>query len=246
MKHAFSKQELQRFSTCNAPPDVEWAGVIQVEENINTQEQVAQIHPDEAEHIAHELWASQVEHSMNSCTHFASSVVSDSSTHPRIMVIRFSRASTRLDEALLQTPLALHAIANGVECQPGWANGAKVLTEWIDGPDIDIPGVELLTPSDVVIREVDELPLMDALRELLPYRVMKCKPGKRYVPNVLSLFDGSAMSSEVAFSSGSAVASGASMSEPIEYTVMPMPVKNTFIHFEGSKPDMASIRAKTV
>jgi hypothetical protein len=97
----------------------------------------------------------------------------------RVLVLKFSRDSPKLDEALLRSAPARAAAERGVETQPNWAHGAKVFVEGFGPEALDAPSLMSggrLLPSHVVIYEEDEAALMAALRHLA-YRVKKLKPG---------------------------------------------------------------------
>merc|ERR1712032_312946 len=103
----------------------------------------------------------------------------------QVVVLVFSRASRQLDEALLNSQLARDALARGIDTRPSWAYGAKIFVDGMGPETLKAPCLPQLMPSHVVIYEEDEDDLMKALRQLLPYRIMKRKPessGKFIVP----------------------------------------------------------------
>lgn len=130
-----------------------------------------------------------------------------------------------------------------------------------------MPWLDHLLPSNVIMYEDDVADLMEALRESLPYRIMKRKPhttGKCAVPEEGSLMAVSSHASPCSGSSDSsfeALLRANDFSEPgpystsdgkadvvcnfslIEYTVIP--VKGTFVHFD-IRDGAASSKAKSV
>jgi len=211
-------------------------------------EQPTTISPEEAAVIAEELWASNVEHLARIGSH-----ESPARQEERVVVLAFSRASTELDTALLQCPLAHDAIAQGVDIQPAWAHGAKIFVDGIGPEKLEAPGLSHLLPAHVVIKEKHECDLMNALRQLLPYRIMKRKPGgagKYVVPDDLSLANvSSSMTGIITDADGSQASSmephiteniGPS-TDVLEYTI-----RNTFLNVDDHNYSVdLSDRAKT-
>jgi len=212
------------------------------------------IDQQESAQIAEERWAS--------CIDYLQERHESSGANPgqNVVVLTFSRASAELDAVLMQSVPAQSAILSGVDIKPNWAGGAKIFVPNV-GPDIDMPWLDHLLPSNVIMYEDDVADLMEALREALAYRIMKRKPyaaGLCYVPKEGSLM---AVSSDASKSSGSNLGGfpkATVWSEPgssstlvantdvfqsfpvIEYTV-----KGTFVHFDIGDRSVSS-RAKTV
>merc|ERR1712032_455942 len=144
----------------------------------------AKIHPLEAQSIAHEQWATLVEHSATDPSVVRSpQPIAD---RARWILFTFSRRSPRLDDTVLASGPAITAVASGIDVQPPWANGAKILVEGVGPEHFD----EVLNPSHLVVYEADEPAVFEALQQL-PWNLRKLKPsvGRAVVPSDLSLLD---------------------------------------------------------
>jgi len=203
-------------------------------QSVFPEERSRTIGPEEAAAISHELWTTNIEQLVRTGSH-----VLPSQPRQRIVVLTFRRVSTELDAALLQSPIAHDAIAKGVDLQPVWAHGAKIFVGGIGPEKLDAPGLAHLSPANVAIYEEDESELMDALRQLLPYRVMKRKPGtagKCVVPDDLSLANLSSNMTSIITNAGGSQAScpETSLTEELvpSLNLLEYTVRNTFITFD--------------
>lgn len=212
-------------------------------------EPAAAIDAEEAARISDELWASSVEHVL------ATSVAPPSSSSPRspFRLMTFSRHPQALDDVLLRCPLALDLQAQGVDVQPPWANGAKVMAVGVGPELLDTE----LCPRHVVVLQSDEYLILEALQSL-PCNVRpRLKPGagSAVVPSYLSLMQDASdtgaasslgyMPDEGSCSGEDLVADGPlAVMPPLEYDVQDMPVRNTFIDFRS--PAVSPRSSKTV
>jgi len=144
----------------------------------------AKIHPLEAQSIAQQQWATLVEHRAS----MASSVQPEMNIgeHVGVVLLTFSRRSQELSSALLNSGPAITAVANGIDVQPSWANGAKIFVGDAAPENFD----EILNASHSVVYARDEPAIFEALKDL-PWNVKKLKPGsgRAVVPGNLSLVD---------------------------------------------------------
>ena len=103
--------------------------IIEVEEEQeHNPEIVAQIPEEEAANTTNSIWASCVQSKL---------ATANESPKPRCWILTFSRHPQELEEAILQSPPAQNAVADGVEIKPEWGNGAKILCEDLDISDFD-------------------------------------------------------------------------------------------------------------
>jgi len=158
---------------------------VAVTENMIEHSEVgAIISPEEAALVAEHQWSTGI--SSLGCAH--PQVTNGPNGGRSVMLLKFSRSSQELDEAVLASPLACQAVADGMNVKPDWARGAKVLVQNLGPEHVEAPLIELLGPQHVFI-DADEESLLFAALEHLPYRIRKLKPvgGKRHVPGRNSL-----------------------------------------------------------
>jgi len=138
-----------------------------------------------------------------------------------LLVLTFSRHPAALIEALLNSPPAQAASAQGVDLQPSWARGGRVFADGVHAGLFD----EELSAYQVVICEKDEDAIMASLHDL-PYGIRKLKPGmgRAAVPGRLDQF---------------AISSAASSGGDIGNDDIEVTVKNTFIHVCRARCDCA-------
>jgi len=187
------------------------------------------IPPEEATRIQEEQWASATERfiSCGMATHGCATPAAGMDQSSGVVVLTFGRNSKGFDEALRNSELAHELCARGVNVQPPWANGAKILAAGITVESLaDFPGE--LGLRNVVVYEADEPAIYAALQELPYGQRPRLKPmqGQWSVPspdNLDCFLDVSAGSA----SSTSGV-TGLSVSSLDTTSV---PVERTFVHF---------------
>ncbi|CAE8673650.1 unnamed protein product, partial [Polarella glacialis] len=182
------------------------------------------IDPAEAQAVQEVLWATSVEARIAAEQAADAGPGSRSGLKGRVMVLTFNRHPPCFDDALLVCPLARELAKAGVDMQPPWAKGAKILAWGIDQFLIDEARVEL-APWHVVVCEKDEDAVHEALKKLEWKKRPTLKPGvaKSCIPQAgnTSLFQGT--DGEEAWAAWSAV-------EPVPYVV-----NRTFIEVPGCK-----------
>ncbi|CAE8708808.1 unnamed protein product, partial [Polarella glacialis] len=211
-------------------------------------EEPAAVPPAEAELTAAELWASSVERQIASdgVSSFGPGSAASSShsgeleqdedlleQSQRHALLHYNHWYPELKAAVFESAPAKAAVAAGIDVQPTWARGALVLVPGL-GPELEVPGVQLLRMGHVVVAEGDEAALNAAL-ELLPFRVKKLKlSGRCVVPDVDSLF-GVSSSEGAGTDGGSCSGKSLSSTSKVEGITarlggLGIEVRRTFIH----------------
>jgi len=182
----------------------------------------AEIPREEAAISTDEFWASGVQRLARE---------SPVEVQPALMLVTFSRHSASLHQAILAAPLVKQLAHEGVDVQPKWGNGAFVLAP-IRAEDIDM---ELHSRCVLVVGEDNMLSLLGAL-EHLPYVHRKLKPeGLLLVGGSSAYFrDDPGSSNETADAPGPS-----DQPDPIYYSVVECPVRNTSIDFHMPNPAAA-------
>eukprot|EP00746_Dinoflagellata_sp_MGD_P015464 gnl/MRDRNA2_/MRDRNA2_134371_c0_seq1.p1 gnl/MRDRNA2_/MRDRNA2_134371_c0~~gnl/MRDRNA2_/MRDRNA2_134371_c0_seq1.p1 ORF type:complete len:565 (+),score=101.05 gnl/MRDRNA2_/MRDRNA2_134371_c0_seq1:53-1696(+) len=182
------------------------------------------------------LWFSSVEHllmkSPTSVEQVAEMDEAVSSLPARNLVLTFNRNPKGFDEALLNSELARDLVRRGVDVQPPWAKGGKVLTSSVS-PDAleDLPNeIGLRT---VIVHEDDEQAVWAALSGL-PYDIRpRLKPSTGKVallgPSDLSMFG------DVSSNTNTCTSSSASsrIMAPSQLPEQSIEVDRTFVHFSA-------------
>ncbi|CAE8632850.1 unnamed protein product [Polarella glacialis] len=201
------------------------------------------IDPAEAQAVQEVLWATSVEARIAAERAADSGPGGRSGLRGRVMVLTFNRHPTCFDDALLACPLARELAKAGVDMQPPWAKGAKILAWGIDQSLIDEARVELAR-RHVVVCEKDEHAVHEALKKLEWKKRPTLKPGvaKSCIPQAgnTSLFQASSsgflegLGCEESDAQGTdgeeAWAAWSAAVEPIPYVV-----NRTFIEVPGCK-----------
>mmetsp|Transcript_104584 Transcript_104584/g.326157 ORF Transcript_104584/g.326157 Transcript_104584/m.326157 type:complete len:491 (+) Transcript_104584:1-1473(+) len=216
----------------------EWPRAVQLVEHA---EPPAHISPEEATRTSDSLWASGID-ALNA-PRPATSV-----DRPRgVALLTFSRSSPALDEAVLASSPAQVARAAGVDVQPEWARGAKVLAAGLGPEHLEPAFLEKSMPRHVMLYDDDVDDLLDEPRGL-PYEIRKVKPvgALPAQPGALSLAVASSVGASAEMGSASltaAVADGsvASTAAPApvsgQPSVLEVEVHHTFIDFRATSMD---------
>ena len=86
-------------------------------------------------------------------------------------MLTFNRHAKDFLDAIMGSSLAQSLGRSGVDIQPSWAHGAKILVEGFDSAIFDEIYIEPeLGPRHVVVREADQEELLAAFKDL-PYRL---------------------------------------------------------------------------
>lgn len=211
-----------------------------------------QIEPDEAQAITDTCWVSTIEARI-AADKLSSSRDHQLKLHPRncksrLVRLRFDRHPAAFDEAIMKMPLAMQLAERGIDIQPAWANGAKVLDG--DAQFLVDEARMVLAPFDVIVREVDEKAVHAALRAIEWNKRPKLKQGKgRFVvceDGLSSLFHGSPSSSRVSSVSDLTGASSSDDECPVGPSPIAYAVRRTFIHFEQRDDNQSRCRARSV
>lgn len=210
-------------------------------------DQPASIPSAESERVADELWASGVERLLHHPYHGAQCEQAPTKTQA-LRLLTFSRHPEQLDLLLLQAPFVKLLIQQGVDVQPKWANGAKILAENVQPEQFDIE----LCPRHVIVAVEDEETVMDLLQQLPYGKRPRLKPGvgRFDIPCDTSLLqdaseDGHEELTESLHSASSRRLNGGNREDPCFFDVEDLLVKNTFIHFSQA-PTTSPRTAKTV
>jgi len=157
--------------------------------DIHHEEPAASIPPGEAAHIAQELWAGSAERalqlsiaSLNADAQGVQHGLADESKID-LVLLTFHKHPSEFEDALANSSLAQTLLERGVDIQPSWANGAKVLVEDVTAEMMECSGRPPceLRPFHVVVALADEHHVFEALQGL-PYRNRpRIKGGKRVV-----------------------------------------------------------------
>lgn len=201
----------------------------------DTDEVPAVMEAEEAERIVDELWASSIERRLST-----EAVPLARSHPPPLRMFTFSRHPRCLDDALLNCPLALKLQAKGIDLQPPWANGAKVLAVDVTPELFDIE----LCPRHVVVSDADESAILEALQSLPCNRKPRLKlgTGNVAVPSTFSLMQDFSVVDRASDLYSLPGSSGSSTGRlccscctgfAIDFEVQDLPVRNTFIEFRS-------------
>lgn len=149
-------------------------------------EQPAIISEEEAAAVAHERWASSVEarivqdgeeqmgivsESPNVCT-WSQQNNTDSTDFVDVEILHFHRHPKALGDAVRRSQLGQELTSAGVEMEPGWAGGAKVLVQGMSAAMLESCGVPpaSLRPSHVIVNKDNVSKILDKI-QTLPYHV---------------------------------------------------------------------------
>lgn len=197
-------------------------------------EEAAVISPTEAEVVADELWASSV----------GGTPQMPSTRGDSIVLLSFDRCTKELEDALIASPPSLALSGRGHDVKPSWAGGAKIFVEEITAVHLEPPAFDgELRPWHVILREIEEEALWDALQGL-PIRYKKIKPcsGRVALPDVVSLMNGSDEGSHEHLFEDEVSDNPASSQNTFQ--VQPYRVVRTFIEIDiPSKIDSRSVRS---
>jgi hypothetical protein len=82
---------------------------------------------------------------------------SEQSAPPKISLVGFSLFSKDFEEALLRSDAAQRLVTRGVEMQPAWAHGAKILVDGVARETLEQAGIEIdnLRPWHALVFEED-------------------------------------------------------------------------------------------
>mmetsp|Transcript_59752 Transcript_59752/g.109825 ORF Transcript_59752/g.109825 Transcript_59752/m.109825 type:complete len:606 (-) Transcript_59752:131-1948(-) len=223
------------------------ADVIDVIEAASMEEDAETVDPIEASRIEEERWATGVEalirrdreSGAGGDLHVFADYDLDMhiAKETRFVVLTFNKIPKAFDGILRATSLAISLAKRGVDVQPSWANGAKILADIDHG--IAAEARVDFAPWHVLVEEKYEAGIYHALRQALKWQdrpTVKPKGGRLSVPspNDSSLFIVSSPSSSGSERLEFDVESSPDSHENVALAWPQYIVRNTFVHIPGS------------
>lgn len=177
---------------------------------------VKDILEEEAALIEDELWASRVEARIAQDTSASATLgLASCSSAGKLVLLTFSRGTSKLEKALLASPAAKSAARSGIDVKPRWANGAKVLTDVRVHTFLSMRQMAL-RPWHVLVSDADEEAVLQSLNHL-PHSERRLRSRE-----IL----------EIRYSSDSSNSARAQGDDARRMPCVVTPVTRTFIHYQ--------------